>query len=300
MLTFCVYLYSSVTHRTFFRPPAPSGRRLFLRGVWGVFEMLLAPLLLLLLLLRASSAPIIISDALRARVFSGVGGISGGGATSRLIEDYPAPARASIYDALFTQQGAAAFQAVKVEIPADADTTCGSEVAHRHDAADGGSCTRGYEGAFLAEANSRLPGIAAHALQWAAPGFVGEAGVGNGTSPFTATNVPLRSLPARVNVTSSPTCSSQSTAPSAVFSSSSSESSAASSLSPAQSSISTASSKAAPLSRRTLMPRLLLCSAPGSQDWPRRMERPRPNERASAQPIAASVRLPAGPRSREV
>ena len=112
--------------------------------------MLLAPFLLLLL--RASSTPIIISDALRARVFSGVGGISGGGATSRLIEDYPAAARASIYDALFTQQGAAAFQAVKVEIPADADTTCGAEVAHRHDAADGGSCTRGYEGAFLAEA----------------------------------------------------------------------------------------------------------------------------------------------------
>ena len=101
----------------------------------------------------------------------------------------------AIYDALFSPQAAAAFQNVKVEVPADADTTCGSEVAHRHDAADGGSCTRGYEGIFLAEANARRPGLAAHALQWAAPSFVGEPDVGSGRSLFTRTNINEYILP---------------------------------------------------------------------------------------------------------
>lgn len=141
------------------------------------------------------ATPILLTDASRARVFAGVGGISGGGATSRLLEDYPEPKRAALYDALFSPQTAASFSVVKVEIPADADTTCGSEVAHRHDAADGGSCTRGYEGAFLREANARVPGIAAHSLQWAAPSFVAEAGVGGGKSLFTLTNVREYVLP---------------------------------------------------------------------------------------------------------
>jgi hypothetical protein len=149
----------------------------------AIFDALFAP------------PPIVLSDSQRARVFDGVGGISGGGATSRLVEDYPSTKAAAIYDALFTQQAVAAFQNVKVEVPADADTTCGSEVAHRHDAGDGGSCTRGYEGAFLAEANARRPGIAAHALQWAAPSFVGEPDVQGGKSLFTRTNLDEFVLP---------------------------------------------------------------------------------------------------------
>ena len=136
-----------------------------------------------------AAAPIVLSDADSARVFDGVGGISGGGATSRLLMDYPEPTYTALFDLLFAPQIGAAFQNVKVEIPADADTTCGSEVAHRHDAADGGSCTRGYEGAFMAAAAARRPGIATSALQWAAPAFVGEPGTGNSTSLFTPTNV---------------------------------------------------------------------------------------------------------------
>ncbi len=128
-------------------------------------------------------------------MFDGVGAISGGGATSRLIEDYPSPKVGAIYDALFSPHAAAAFQIVKVEVPADADTTCGSEVAHRHDAGDGGSCTRGYEGTFLAEANARRPGIATHALQWAAPAFVGEPDVDGGRSLFTRSNMESYVLP---------------------------------------------------------------------------------------------------------
>ena len=130
----------------------------------------------------------VLSETSRARVFAGVGGISGGGATSRALFDYPAPARSALLDLLFTPQHGAALQHAKVEIPADADTTCGSEVAHRHDARDGGSCTRGYEGEFLAAAAARRPGIATSSLQWAAPRFVGEPGVSNGDSLFTLTN----------------------------------------------------------------------------------------------------------------
>lgn len=40
--------------------------------------------------------------------------------------------------------------------------------------ADGGSYTRGYEFALLAEAKRRNPALTTSALQWAAPRFVGE------------------------------------------------------------------------------------------------------------------------------
>jgi galactosylceramidase len=137
----------------------------------------------------AYGAPIVLDPIDRARSFEGVGGISGGGATSRLLIDYPEPKYSQLLDILYTPQNAAAFSTIKVEIPADSDTTCGSEVAHRHDRDDGGSCTRGYEGIHLAAANARRPGITSSSLQWAAPHFVGEADVDNGKSLFTATNI---------------------------------------------------------------------------------------------------------------
>jgi Glycosyl hydrolase family 59 len=137
----------------------------------------------------------VISDADRGRIFGGVGAISGGGATSRLLFDYPEATRSVLLDLLFKPQYGAAFQNVKVEIPGDADTTCGAEQAHRHDAADGGSCTRGYEGWFLSEANQRRPGLAVSSLQWAAPRFVGEEDVDSGKSLFTWTNIDSFVLP---------------------------------------------------------------------------------------------------------
>ena len=147
--------------------------------------------------LRASAAAAyVLADARGlGPVYAGISGLSGGGATSRLLEDYPEPKRTQLYDILFAPQQVLSFGVVKVEIPADADTTNGAEPAHRHDAEDGGSCTRGYEGTFLAEASRRRPGIAAHSLQWAAPSFVAEAGVGGGKSLFTLTNIQQFVLP---------------------------------------------------------------------------------------------------------
>jgi len=129
-----------------------------------------------------------LSDAYASQRFAGVGGISGGGATSRALFDYPDATRAALLDLLFAPQLGAALTHAKVEIPADADTTCGSEVAHRHDADDGGSCTRGYEGWFVHEAVSR-GATTTSSLQWAAPRFVGEPDVDFGKSLFTITNI---------------------------------------------------------------------------------------------------------------
>ena len=137
---------------------------------------------------HASASALALSDAFAAQRFAGVGGISGGGATSRTLIDYPEAARSTLMDLLYAPQVGAALSHAKVEIPADADTTCGSEVAHRHDAEDGGACTRGYEGWFLQQAVTR-GATTTSSLQWAAPHFVGEPGVDFGKSLFTQTNI---------------------------------------------------------------------------------------------------------------
>jgi hypothetical protein len=49
----------------------------------------------------AADPVLVISDADRAVPFGGVGGISGGGATSRLLFDYPEPTRSAILDLLW-------------------------------------------------------------------------------------------------------------------------------------------------------------------------------------------------------
>ena len=142
----------------------------------------------------ARAQPLALSDAFAAQPFGGVGGISGGGATSRTLFDYPDKARSALMDLLFSPQLGASFGQAKVEIPGDADTTCGSEVAHRHDAGDGGSCSRGYEGWFLSQATLR--GVrTTSSLQWAAPLFVGERDVDGGKSLFTLTNMTSTSCP---------------------------------------------------------------------------------------------------------
>jgi hypothetical protein len=136
----------------------------------------------------ASAQPLILSNNFASKPFAGIGGISGGGATSRSLFDYPESARSTLLNLLFSSQYGASFGHAKVEIPANADTTCGSEVAHRHDADDGGSCDRGYEGWFLQQATQRGVEITS-SLQWAAPLFVGEEGVNGGKSLFTLTNI---------------------------------------------------------------------------------------------------------------
>jgi len=56
------------------------------------------------------------SNSNGCRALDGVGGLSGGGATSVLLPFYPEPARSDILDFLFKPNFGAALQILKVEI----------------------------------------------------------------------------------------------------------------------------------------------------------------------------------------
>ena len=106
-----------------------------------------------------------------ARAFHGIGGLSGGGATSVLLRDYPEPQRTQILDYLFKPNFGASLQIFKMEIGGDAQSTDGSESSHQHDpwTID---YKRGYEWWLLEEAKTRNPNITLYGLPWAFPRWV--------------------------------------------------------------------------------------------------------------------------------
>ena len=63
--------------------------------------------------------------------FDGIGAVSGGGATSVLLKDYPEPQRSQVLDLLFKPKFGASMSALYVEIPGDG-TTQGTEPSHMH------------------------------------------------------------------------------------------------------------------------------------------------------------------------
>jgi galactosylceramidase len=105
--------------------------------------------------------------------FWGVGGISGGGATSRLLFGlYPQQQRDEILDFLFKPNFGASVHYLKVEIGGGAQSTEGTEASHAY-TADDLSCTRGYEWQLMVEAKKRNPAIKLGGLPWVWPGWVG-------------------------------------------------------------------------------------------------------------------------------
>jgi galactosylceramidase len=64
--------------------------------------------------------------------FDGIGAISGGGATSKLLADYDPGIAKDILDFLFRPNFGAAVHLMKVEIGGDSDATEGSEPSHMH------------------------------------------------------------------------------------------------------------------------------------------------------------------------
>jgi galactosylceramidase len=81
-----------------------------------------------LIALRAAAQPEATSyyvddSAGPGRTFHGIGGLSGGGATSVLLRDYPEPQRSQILDFLFKPNFGASLQIFKVEIGGDAQST---------------------------------------------------------------------------------------------------------------------------------------------------------------------------------
>ncbi|XP_067656744.1 galactocerebrosidase-like isoform X2 [Haliotis asinina] len=114
------------------------------------------------------------------RRFDGIGGLSGGGATSKLLVNYPKKQRDEILDYLFKPNFGASLQILKVEIGGDAQSTDGTEASHMHNSWEE-NYQRGYEWWLMLEAKKRNPNIKLYGLPWTFPGWIGD-----GTrSPYT-------------------------------------------------------------------------------------------------------------------
>ena len=109
------------------------------------------------------------------RQFDGIGALSGGGATSKLLVNYPEKYRNEILDYLFKPNFGASLHILKVEIGGDADSTEGTESSHMHEENDE-NYERGYEWWLMLEAKKRNPNIKLYGLPWGFPGWVGEPG----------------------------------------------------------------------------------------------------------------------------
>ena len=105
------------------------------------------------------------------RTFDCIGGLSGGGGTSRLLYDYPPQQQSEILDYLFKPNYGASLQILKVEIGGDVDTTNGAEASHERSSTDA-NYHRGYEWWLMQQAKVRNPNIKLYGLQWGTPGWV--------------------------------------------------------------------------------------------------------------------------------
>jgi len=120
-----------------------------------------------------SAGPITLDRNGAAQTFDGLGAISGGGATTRLLVDYPEVQQQQILDYLFKPNFGASLQILKVEIGGDLLTTDGSESSHMHDN-ETIDLRAGYEWWLMGEAKRRNPEIKFYGLPWAFPGWIGN------------------------------------------------------------------------------------------------------------------------------
>jgi galactosylceramidase len=121
-----------------------------------------------------SNQTLVLDGATPGKVFEGVGAVSGGGATSVLLKDYPEPQRSQILDILFKPQFAASMQTLYVEVGSDGNSTQGSEPTHMR-TRDDENYSRGYEWWLMAQAKRRNPALTLDACAWGCPGWVGKA-----------------------------------------------------------------------------------------------------------------------------
>jgi galactosylceramidase len=104
--------------------------------------------------------------------WEGIGAISGGGATSKLLRDYDPKVASDILDFLFLPNFGLSLQILKVEIGSDTDATEGAEPSHMHSKTDPGNYERGYEWWLMKEAKKRNPDIKLYGLPWGFPGWL--------------------------------------------------------------------------------------------------------------------------------
>ena len=139
-------------------------------------------LLLIALPAVAAAASFSLTDAHGlGPLYAGIGGLSGGGATSRLLIDYPPSTRSQIFDLLFKPNFGASLQLLKIEVGGDGQSTEGTEPSHAH-SVDDLNFHRGYEWTILEEAKARNPTLGTLALSWSWPAWVGCPG-GDLSSP---------------------------------------------------------------------------------------------------------------------
>ena len=133
-----------------------------------------AALLLLLGAPASSSATttIVLNGSALGPRFEGWGGLSGGGATSRLLPDYDPAIAADILDLLFKPFYGASLHSLKVEVGGDTFSGCGVEPSHMHNATDF-NVERGYEWWLMREATARNPSLLGYALPWGMPNWIG-------------------------------------------------------------------------------------------------------------------------------
>jgi len=122
--------------------------------------------------LRADQTVDLRGDA-GGKLFYGIGAVSGGGATSVLLKDYPEAQRKQVLDLLFRPKFGASVSALLVEVPGDGNSTQGTEDSHSHSRGDL-NLSRGYEWWLMREARARNPGITLDACAWGCPGWVGD------------------------------------------------------------------------------------------------------------------------------
>ncbi len=116
---------------------------------------------------------ITINGKMAGAVFDGIGAISGGSGTSRLLIDYPEPERDQILNYLFKPDYGASLQLLKLEIGGGAGLTDGSE-ASIEPVQGKINCNSGYEWWVADQAVARNPNIRLYGLQWSAPGWTGN------------------------------------------------------------------------------------------------------------------------------
>ena len=114
----------------------------------------------------------------KGRTFEGIGALSAG-ASTRLLPDYREAQKSKILDYLFKPMFGASLQHLKVEIGGDVNSTCGTEPSHARTREEFENpqkeyFQRGYEWWLMKEAKKRNANIFIDALEWGAPGWIGN------------------------------------------------------------------------------------------------------------------------------
>ena len=136
------------------------------------FRLVLTTSVIFINILCIQGQTVTIDGSAGGKRFDGIGAVSGGGATSVLLKDYPEPQRSQVLDLLFKPKFGASISAFFVEIPGDGNSTQGSEPSHMHTRTDE-NYSRGYEWWLMSEAKKRNPSITLDCNAWSCPYWVG-------------------------------------------------------------------------------------------------------------------------------